>query len=107
MASAPGAATITRHEEHQIERANATGFQAVVLVHGLWLLPNSWERWAEFFEAAGFVALAPGWPDDPATVEAANRDPEVLAKRSIGQIANYTEAIVRRLRMKPALIGHS
>src|SRR5262245_2301024 len=107
MASATGVATISGHEAQQIERANATGLQPVVFVHGLWLLPNSWQRWAEFFERAGYVALAPGWPDDPATVEAAKRDPEVMANKSILQIADHTENIVRRLNLRPALIGHS
>src|SRR5262245_36279354 len=107
MASLAGFANISGHEAQQIERANATGLQPVIFVHGLWLLPSSWERWVEFFEGAGYVALAPGWPDDPGTVEAAKRDPEVMANKSIALIADHTDAIVRRLNKKPALIGHS
>jgi len=107
MASTTGVANISGHEAQQIERANAAGLQPVVFVHGLWLLPSSWQRWAEFFEGAGYVALAPGWPDDPPTVEAAKRDPEVMANKTIAQIADYTESVVRQLRRKPALIGHS
>jgi non-heme chloroperoxidase len=60
--------SITEHELEQCERANATGRQPVVFVHGLWLLPTSWDRWAALFEEAGHVALTPGWPDDPDTV---------------------------------------
>ena len=56
----------------QIERANLTKRQPTVFVNGLWLLPSSWDRWAEHFEEAGFTALTPGWPDDPATVTEAN-----------------------------------
>ena len=52
--------TITEHENQQIDRANATTATPVVFVHGLWLLPSSWERWATFFEEAGFVALRAG-----------------------------------------------
>ena len=107
MASLPGFANISGHEAQQLERANATGLQPIVLVHGLWLLPSSWERWAQFFEEAGYVALASDWPDDPATVDAARRDPEVLADKSIAEIADHTEQIVRRLNKKPALVGHS
>src|SRR5262245_35911239 len=107
MAGATGVAQISGHEAQQIERANATGLQPVVFVHGLWLLPNSWERWADFFESAGYVGVQPGWPDDPRTVEAARRAPEVMANKTIEQIADHTEHIVRQLRRKPALVGHS
>ena len=55
---------ITDHEAEQIDRANATGLQPVVFIHGLWLLPSSWDRWATVFEEAGYAALTPGWPDD-------------------------------------------
>ena len=78
-----------------------------MFVHGLWLLPNSWDRWAALFEEAGYVALTPGWPDDPETVEEANSDPGVFAGKSVGQVADHFEAIIRRLDMKPAIVGHS
>jgi pimeloyl-ACP methyl ester carboxylesterase len=95
------------YEAQQIERANATGLQPVVFVHGLWLLPNSWERWAMLFEDAGYVALAPGWPDDPESVADANANPEVFANKTVGQIADHQERVVRALHRKPALVGHS
>jgi pimeloyl-ACP methyl ester carboxylesterase len=101
------AATITEHETQQVERANATGLQPVVFVHGLWLLPSSWDRWAALFEANGFTALTPGWPDDPATVEEANAHPEVMAHKTVGQVADHFDEIIRGLDKKPALIGHS
>src|SRR5471030_2347467 len=59
---------ITDHERSEIERANKTGLQPVVFVHGLWLLPSSWDRWAKLFEGAGYSAVRPGWPDDPDSV---------------------------------------
>src|SRR5262249_16415108 len=88
-------------------RANDVGLQPVVFVHGLWLLPNSWERWAAFFESVGYVAVVPGWPDDPETVADANVHAQDLADKTIKQIADYEERIVRRLNRKPALVGHS
>jgi non-heme chloroperoxidase len=100
-------ATITEHEEEQVARANATGQTPVVFVHGLWLLPSSWDRWAAVFEEAGFTALTPGWPDDPETVEEANAHPEVLAHKTVGQVADHFEEIIRGLERKPAVIGHS
>jgi non-heme chloroperoxidase len=101
------AVTITDHEAEQIERANATGLTPVVFVHGLWLLPSSWDRWAALFEEAGFAGLTPGWPDDPATVEEANQHPEVFAGKSVGQVADHFEAVIRRLTKKPGVVGHS
>src|SRR5206468_6710482 len=69
--------------------------------------PNSWEGWAAFFESAGYVALVPGWPDDPETVGDANARPDVFANKTVRQIAHYEERIVRLLKRKPALVGHS
>jgi non-heme chloroperoxidase len=53
------------------------------------------------------VALTPGWPDDPETVEEATEHPEVFAGKSIGQVADHFETIIRGLDRKPAIIGHS
>jgi non-heme chloroperoxidase len=100
-------APITEHEASQIERANASTGTPVVFVHGLWLLPSSWERWAAFFEEAGYIALTPGWPDDPETVAEAKANPEVFAGKGIGEIADHHEAIIRGLDRKPVVIGHS
>jgi pimeloyl-ACP methyl ester carboxylesterase len=105
--SSTAATTITEHEAEQVARANATGLQPVVFVHGLWLLPSSWDRWAVVFEEAGYTALTPGWPDDPETVEEANAHPEVLAHKTVGQVADHFGEILGGLKRKPALIGHS
>jgi pimeloyl-ACP methyl ester carboxylesterase len=101
------AQTVTEHEAQQVQRANETGRRPVVFVHGLWLLPSSWDRWASVFNAAGYVALTPGWPDDPNTVDEANAHPDVMAHKTIGQVADHFEFIVRGLKKKPAIIGHS
>lgn len=107
MSTESTATTITEHELAEVARANATGKQPVVFVHGLWLLPSSWDRWAKLFEEAGYVALTPGWPDDPDTVEEALAHPEVFAKKSIGQVADHFDRIVRALTRRPAIVGHS
>jgi non-heme chloroperoxidase len=98
---------ITGHESQQVERANSTGLQPVVFVHGLWLLASSWDRWAVVFEEAGLVALTPGWPDDPDTVAEANANPETFAHKTVGQVADHFGRVVERLARKPAIIGHS
>ncbi len=106
--SAPAKAmTISEHESAQVERANAAGKTPVVFIHGLWLLPSSWERWATLFEEAGYVAATPGWPDDPATVADAKAHPEVFAGKGVGQVADHMDAFIRSLNKKPAVIGHS
>ena len=76
--------TISAHEADEVARANASGKVPVVFVHGLWLLASSWDRWAAAFEEAGYVAVSPGWPDDPDTVEEAAAHPEVFAHKSVG-----------------------
>src|SRR6267142_5728708 len=73
--------TEARATADEIERANVTGLTPVVFIHGLWLLPSSWDRWAALFEEAGYVALAPRWPDDPDAIAAAGANPKVLARQ--------------------------
>src|SRR5688500_9891336 len=99
--------TITEHEAAQVGRANASTATPVMFVHGLWLLPSSWDRWVTLFEEAGYVGLTPGWPDDPETVAQARAHPEVFAGKGIAEIANYQEAMIYRLHRKPVIIGHS
>jgi pimeloyl-ACP methyl ester carboxylesterase len=78
-----------------------------VFIHGLWLLPSSWDRWARVFEDAGYAALTPGWPDDPETVEEASAHPEVFAHKTIGEVADHYAEVIGQLQKKPAVIGHS
>lgn len=99
--------TVTKQEQDQVDEANASGKTPVLFVHGLWLLPSSWDRWARLFEGAGFAALSPGWPNDPDTVQEAKEHPEVFAKKSIGQVADHFDEVIRGLATKPAVIGHS
>src|SRR6476620_8316280 len=100
-------ASISERESREIEAANASGTTPVVFIHGLWLLPSSWAAWADFFEQAGYAPLTPDWPDDPATVEEARANPDVLAKKTFMYTAEHTTEIIDALDKKPALIGHS
>jgi pimeloyl-ACP methyl ester carboxylesterase len=93
--------------EEQVDAANASGLVPVVFIHGLWLLPSSWDRWAAVFAEAGYVPVLPGWPDDPETVEEANAHPEVFAGKTVGQVADHYTDIITKLEKKPAVIGHS
>ena len=80
--------------ETEIADCNATGRNPVVFIHGLWLLPSSWDRWAELFEEAGYAPLTPGWPDDPDTVAEANAHPEVFANKTVGQVADHFDEVI-------------
>jgi non-heme chloroperoxidase len=93
--------------DEQVERANASGRTPVVFIHGLWLLPSSWDRWAAMFDEAGYAPLTPGWPDDPDTVEEANANPDVFAHKTIGDVADHYGEVIGKLEKKPAVIGHS
>jgi non-heme chloroperoxidase len=97
----------TEHETQQIEQANAADRTPVVFIHGLWLLPSSWDRWATLFDEAGYAPLTPGWPDDPETVEEAKEHPEVFADKTVGQVADHFAEVIGQLKKKPAVIGHS
>jgi pimeloyl-ACP methyl ester carboxylesterase len=98
---------ISEREAQQVEKANASGSTPVVFIHGLWLLPSSWNNWVEFFEENGYAGLTPDWPDDPETVEEARANPDVLAKKTLKQIGDHTAEVIGGLQKKPAVMGHS
>jgi pimeloyl-ACP methyl ester carboxylesterase len=100
-------ASISEREQGQIEAANKSGSTPVVFIHGLWLLPSSWDRWADFFREAGYAPLTPDWPDDPETVEEARANPDIFAGKTLGQVADHTTEVIDALEKKPAVMGHS
>ena len=99
--------SLSARENREIEAANVSGTTPVVFIHGLWLLPSSWARWADFFKQAGYAPLTPDWPDDPETVEEARANPDVLAKKTLKQVADHTADVIGKLEKKPAVMGHS
>jgi pimeloyl-ACP methyl ester carboxylesterase len=103
----PQTSTITSREAEQVERANTSQKTPVVFIHGLWLLPSSWDHWAELFEEAGYAAVTPSWPDDPETVEEARAHPEVFAGKTLGQVADHVAEVIGTLTKKPVVLGHS
>jgi pimeloyl-ACP methyl ester carboxylesterase len=100
-------ATITEHEAGLVSRANESGRTPVVFIHGLWLLPSSWQSWLGLFEEAGYAAIAPGWPGDPDTVEAARANPQALAGKGVAEVADHFAEAIGGLSRKPAIVGHS
>ncbi len=79
----------------------------VVFIHGLWLHASSWRPWVEYFNAAGYQATAPGWPDFPSTVEETRKHPEFMLDQTIDQVVDHYTKIVRKLPQQPVVIGHS
>jgi pimeloyl-ACP methyl ester carboxylesterase len=98
---------ISQRERREIDAANASGKTPVLFIHGLWLLPSSWAKWADFFTQAGYAPLTPDWPGDPETVAEARAKPDVLAKKTLKQIADHTIEIIKALKKKPVVVGHS
>jgi pimeloyl-ACP methyl ester carboxylesterase len=100
-------ATVTEEELDQVARANTSGKQPVVFVHGLWLLASSWDAWRTLFEERGFATVAADWPDDPDTVAAGRALPDAFAGKSVGAITDHVADLVRALDRSPVLVGHS
>ncbi|ANF32604.1 alpha/beta hydrolase [Leifsonia xyli] len=98
---------LTSAERDEIDAANASGRTPVVFVHGLWLLSSSWQPWRALFEEQGFATIAPGWPDDPETVEQAKSDPDVFAGKMVRQVTDHYAEAIDALDQAPVVIGHS
>lgn len=91
---------------------NTTGANSekatIVLVHGLWMTPKSWDTWAEYFRARGHRVIVPGWPGiDDREVADIRSNPESLKGIGLKQIADHYERIIRELPEKPIIMGHS
>ncbi|CAH0218433.1 hypothetical protein SRABI98_02430 [Microbacterium sp. Bi98] len=87
---------------------NSTDKTPIVLIHGLWMTPKSWDTWAERFRAQGHEVIIPGWPGiDDRSVEDIRRDPSALKGIGLKQIADNYERIIRALPVKPIIMGHS
>jgi non-heme chloroperoxidase len=98
---------LTKRESEQVKRANDSGKTPVVFVHGLWLLPSSWDRWARVFRDAGYAPLTPGWPGEPTRVEQVRENPDSVAGISIANVVDHTAEVIEGLESKPAFVGHS
>ena len=99
---------ITEYETEQIGKANGSGRTPVVFVHGLWLLPSSWDRWRTVFEERGLHdAVARVGPTTPTRSKRRTAHPEVFAHKTVGQIADHFEDVIGKLTKQPAVIGHS
>ena len=79
----------------------------IVLIHGLWMTPLSWEGWAQRFRGRGHEVLAPAWPGLEGTVESLRADPTPIARQDVATILDHYEGIIRGLPHAPIIMGHS
>src|SRR5262245_26975312 len=79
----------------------------IVLIHGLWMTPRSWEHFAERYTAAGHEVHAPAWPGLEGDVEAIRADPSPLTSVTIGRIVDHYAEIIGGLDAPPIIMGHS
>jgi len=88
-------------------RAQGTGPDTIVLIHGFWVTPRSWEHWISRYEAAGYRVLAPAYPGFEVEVEALNADPRPIEALTVPNVLSHLESIVKGLEAPPILMGHS
>jgi pimeloyl-ACP methyl ester carboxylesterase len=87
--------------------AEQTTPDTIVLIHGFWVTPRSWEDWISRYEARGYRVLAPAYPGFEVEVEALNEDPSPIEALTVPQIVEHLESVVGELDSPPILMGHS
>ncbi|WP_136517502.1 alpha/beta hydrolase [Cellulomonas telluris] len=79
----------------------------IVLVHGLWMTPRSWEHWVPYYEEKGFTVLTPGYPGFEVEVEGLREDPERIARLTVPEVVDHLAQVVESTPTPPIIIGHS
>jgi alpha-beta hydrolase superfamily lysophospholipase len=79
----------------------------IILIHGLWVTPLSWEHWIDRFSARGYQVLAPAWPGMDADIEQLRQDTSAFDDLGIEEIVDSYDAIIRDLSAPPIIMGHS
>jgi len=89
------------------ETAGNNAADTIVLIHGLWMTPRSWEHWVPYYQSKGYNVLTPTYPGFEVEVEALRADPTPIADSSIASITNHLAEYIGKLEKPPILIGHS
>jgi pimeloyl-ACP methyl ester carboxylesterase len=79
----------------------------IVLIHGFWVTPRSWENWIAHFESKGHRVIAPAYPGFEVEVEALNADPTPIERLTVPAVVEHLESVVGELDTPPILMGHS
>jgi pimeloyl-ACP methyl ester carboxylesterase len=80
---------------------------AIVLIHGFWVTPRSWEEWIAHYEAKGHRVIAPAYPGFEVEVEALNADPTPIEQTTLPKVVAHLESVLADLDAPPILMGHS
>lgn len=89
------------------EATQPTKADTIVLVHGLWMTPRSWENWVQRYTEKGYRVLAPGYPGFEVEVEALRADPSIIASLTVPQVVEHLEKVIGELEKPPIIMGHS
>src|SRR3954471_17476066 len=111
-APAPAGVRVSRAKEAVVENAEprieqTSAKPAIVLIHGLWMTPRSWEHWIDRYERRGYQVLAPAYPGLEVEVEALREDPSPIEALSVPETVAHFEGIIRGLDRPPFIMGHS
>ncbi|MFD4991434.1 alpha/beta hydrolase [Cellulosimicrobium cellulans] len=79
----------------------------VVLIHGLWMTPRSWEDWVTYYEAKGLTVLTPAYPGFEIEVEALRENPQIIADLTVPETVDHLAAVIEELATPPIIMGHS
>jgi alpha-beta hydrolase superfamily lysophospholipase len=79
----------------------------VVLIHGLWMTPRSWEHWVDHYEARGLKVLTPAYPGFEIEVEALRENPDVIAAVTVPETVDHLAGVIQSLPRPPIIMGHS
>jgi pimeloyl-ACP methyl ester carboxylesterase len=106
-ASGRGKTEDRRRRKETAVTADPTAPDTIVLIHGLWMTPLSWEDWVDRYTSRGYRVLAPSWPGLDMEIQQLRRDPSPIAPLTITEIVDYYEKIIRNLDRPPIIMGHS
>jgi pimeloyl-ACP methyl ester carboxylesterase len=84
-----------------------TAPDTIVLVHGLWMTPRSWEEWVPYYEGKGYKVITPTYPGFEVEVEALREDPAPIATATVPATVAHIADAITELDAPPIIMGHS
>ncbi len=87
--------------------ASGTSPNTIVLIHGFWVTPRSWEHWKQHYEDMGYTVLTPAYPGFEVEVEALRADPKPIEELEVPEIIDLLGNMIGKLDRPPIIMGHS
>jgi pimeloyl-ACP methyl ester carboxylesterase len=97
----------TENREQQGTEMSEQRPNTIVLIHGLWMTPLSWENWIDRYQTAGYEVIAPAWPGMEGGIDALRADPTAIEHLGVEEIVDHYDAIITKLSSPPIIMGHS